>query len=114
MAGVSREQFLDQVLRIIPEKFPLVKLARGEVPFSLRVNGHVARLENIYRAWQLRPDETRHHVERWLVELLRAAEGTPDRNGSFDELRERILPMVLGDRGDDAHRGMVTSRWWTG
>jgi len=33
MAGVSREQFLEQVLRIIPEKFPLVKLARGEAPF---------------------------------------------------------------------------------
>jgi hypothetical protein len=108
MAAVSREQFLDQVLRIIPEKFPLVKLARGEAPFSLRVNGHVAPLENIYRAAQLRPDEMRHLVERWLVELLRASEGTPDRNGSFDELRERIYPMILGDRGDDAHRGIVT------
>src|SRR4051812_39891286 len=112
---INREQFVEQVLRIIPERFPLVKLARGDEAFSLRVNGHVAPLENIYRAVNLRPEEMRHIVERWVVELLRAAEGTPDRNGSFDELRDRIYPMILGDRAggatasaEEAHRGIVT------
>jgi hypothetical protein len=123
MSELNREQFIEQVLRIVPERFPLVKLARGDEAFSLRVNGHVAPLENIYRAVNLRPEEMRHIVERWVVELLRAAEGTPDRNGSFDELRDRIYPMILGDRAgaatgaatggagggaEDAHRGIVT------
>ena len=30
-----------------------------------------------------------------MVELLRAAEGTPDQAASFEELKERILPMVV-------------------
>ncbi len=47
----------------------------------MRVNGHVASLENLYRMSVLRPEGTRRHVERWIVELLRAAEGTPDLDG---------------------------------
>jgi uncharacterized protein YtpQ (UPF0354 family) len=37
----------------------------------------------------------KHHVERWAVELLRAAEGTPDQGASFEEVKQRILPMVV-------------------
>src|SRR5438067_3616837 len=98
MSAMSREQFVEQVLRHVPEKFPLVKLARGDEPFSMRINGHVVSLENIYRVAVLQPDEMRHHIERWVVELLRAAEGTPDRTGSYEELKERIFPMILADR----------------
>ncbi len=108
MAELTREQFFEQVLKTVPERFPLVELARGEAPFSMQVNGHLVSLENIYRMAVLRPDEARHNIERWVVELLRAAEGTPDRNGSFDDLRDRIYPMILPDRGDDAQRGTVS------
>ncbi|MDB5172895.1 MAG: hypothetical protein JWN51_1668 [Phycisphaerales bacterium] len=108
MAAISREQFVEQVLRVVPEKFPLVKLARGDDPFSLRVNGHVVSLENIYRLAVLHPEEMRHHIERWVVELLRAAEGTPDRTGTFEQLKERIFPMVLPEDAGPAHRETVS------
>jgi uncharacterized protein YtpQ (UPF0354 family) len=101
MASLTREQFVEQVLKYVREKFPLVKIARGKEPFSMLVNGHVASMENVYRVAALNPEETRHHIERWVVELVRAAEGTPDRNGSFDELRERVMPMIVADADRD-------------
>ena len=107
MAELSREQFVEQVLSYVREKFPLVKVARGREPFSMLVNGHLASMENVYRMAVLQPEETRHHIERWVVELVRASEGTPDRTGSFDELRERILPMIITD-GESDHRTMIT------
>jgi hypothetical protein len=90
-----REQFMEQVLRHVHEKFPLVKLARGGMPFSIVINGYPAPLENLYRLVLLRPEEMNRHVERWVVELLRAAEGHPDHTSPFEEIRERILPMVI-------------------
>ena len=118
MDSPTREQFVQQVLRVVTERFPLVKIARGDDPFTVRVNGHGASLENLYRTVQLRPDadpdDSRHQIERWVVELIRAAEGTPDRTGSFDELRDRILPMVLADRPDPSHRATVTQPFITG
>ena len=107
MAELSREQFVDQVIKYVHEKFPLVKISRGKEPFSMLVNGHLASMENVYRMAVLQPDETRHHIERWVVELVRAAEGTPDRTGSFEELRDRILPMIIAERDRD-RRTMVT------
>lgn len=103
MAAISREQFVERVLSLVPQKFPLVKIARGQAPFSLRINGNLVPLENLYRIAVLQPEDLRRHVDRWIVELLRASEGTPDRNGSFDELRERILPMILPDNAGEAH-----------
>lgn len=108
MAAMTREQFVEQVLKLVPEKFPLVKLARGDEPFSMRVNGRVISLENIYRTTVLQPAELRRHVERWVVELLRAAEGSPDRTGSFEQLRSRILPMILPEEAGDAHADTVS------
>jgi hypothetical protein len=108
MPTPSREQFVQQVQQCVAERFPLVKIARGEQPFSMKVNGHVASLENLYRAVVLHPDESRHQIERWIVELLRASEGSPDRNGSFEELKDRILPMILADKDIAAHRNTVT------
>src|SRR5918911_1329206 len=107
MAALSREQFIEQVLQYVKEKFPLVKISRGAEPFSMLVNGHLASMENVYRMAVLQPGEMRHHIERWVVELVRAAEGTPDRTGSFDELRDRILPMIVTD-GEKDQRTMIT------
>src|SRR5256885_2202864 len=95
MAELTREQFVEKVLEYVRAKFPLVKLARGGQAFSLKVNGHVASLENLYRIAILNPEEMKHHVERWMVELLRAAEGRPDTGGTFEELKDRIFPLVL-------------------
>lgn len=107
MAELSREQFVEQVLEYVREKFPLAKVARGREPFSMLVNGHLASMENVYRMAVLQPEEMRHHIERWVVELIRAAEGTPDRTGSFEDLRDRILPMIVTD-GDKDQRTMIT------
>jgi hypothetical protein len=91
----TREEFTEQVVKHVAVKFPLVKIARGPQPFTMKVNGHIASLENIYRISQMRPDETNHHIDRWVVELLRAGEGTPDQSGALADLKDRILPMVL-------------------
>src|SRR3954462_4091990 len=107
MSAPSREQFIEQVLQYVKEKFPLVKISRGAEAFSMLVNGHLASMENVYRMAVLQPDDTRHHIERWVVELVRAAEGTPDRTGSFEELRDRILPMIVAE-GERDRRTMVT------
>lgn len=93
--AITREQFADQLIKHVAIKFPLVKLLPGPQPFSMRVNGHVASLENVYRMAQMQPEDTNHHIDRWVVELLRAGEGTPDQGGTLEELRDRILPMVL-------------------
>jgi hypothetical protein len=109
MARLTREQFVEQVSAHIRARFPLVKLARAEQPFALLINGNVASLENLYRITLLRPEELTRHVERWTVEMLRAAEGTPDHTADFQELRERILPMVLSDRARDLNTAtMIT------
>ena len=108
MAAISREQFVEQVLKLVPEKFPLVKLARAEDPFSLSVNGLQVSLEDLYRLTVLQPDDIRRHVDRWVVELLRAGEGTPDRTGSFEQLRERIFPMILSEGTADGRADAVS------
>ncbi len=95
MAELSREQFIDRIIEHVRVKFPLVKLARADRKFSMNVNGTLAPLENLYRVSLLRPDDLDRHVDRWMVELLRAAEGTPDQSGEYEELKDRILPMVL-------------------
>ncbi len=110
MSDTPRQQFVDQVIGHVKVKFPLVKISPGDQPFTMRVNGQLAGLENIYRMATLRPTERLHHIDRWIVELLRASEGTPDRTGSFDEVKERILPMVLpGGAAADAYQGTVNS-----
>jgi len=106
MSIPSREQFLNDVFDHVGKKFPLVKLSRARQAFSMRVNGHVASLENVYRLTQLHPEQKNHHVERWVVELLRAAEGLPDENGSFGEMRDRIMPMIVPMPDDDRTRAV--------
>jgi hypothetical protein len=100
MSSPTREQFVNEILKVVGDKFPLVKISRAEEAFAMRVNGHVASLEHLYRMSMLHPESMRRQVERWMVELLRASEGTPDLDGTFEELRSRIMPMILSDRSD--------------
>src|SRR3954453_19191251 len=93
---LSREQFTSRVIEIVRERFPLVRIGDGEEGgFALSVNGAMAPLENLYRVTVLHPDDIQHHVERWAVELLRASEGTPDQGAIFDDVKDRILPMLI-------------------
>ncbi|HEY8748650.1 MAG TPA: DUF1444 family protein [Tepidisphaeraceae bacterium] len=109
MSALTRERFIEEILRIVPAKFPLVKLARGDEPFSMRVNGQMVGLENLYRLAVLSPEDMRQQIERWIVELLRANEGLPQGTGSFEEFKDRILPMVLSDQlADTVHRDTLT------
>ncbi len=101
MSSVSREEFPEQVARIVEAKFPLVKVVPDAVNFAVRLNDHVASLENLYRIVAYQPGEVQHQVERWVVELLRAGEGRPDQRGSFQSLRDRIYPMVLPTSGSE-------------
>ena len=101
MSELSREQFIDQVIAIVKARFPLVKLARADQSFSVKLNGHVAALENLYRGVVFRPDEMQHQIERWAVEFIRASEGSPDADASFEELKDRMLPMVLAQLPDE-------------
>ena len=110
MEALTREQFVDLLFTHVKQKFPLVKLAKvGEQPFSVSVNGNIASLENIYRITALRPEQLDRHIDRWVVELLRAAEGTPDQGKNFKDLKDRIMPMVLSSTLSDLHSGsMIT------
>ncbi|MGH7179227.1 MAG: DUF1444 family protein [Tepidisphaeraceae bacterium] len=110
MSTPTREKFAEQVIELVRSRFPLVKIARSDQPFSLKINGHVASLENLYRIVLLRPDETKHHVERWAVELLRAAEGSPDQVASFDQIKDRVLPMVMAHPAPDPHANAMISQ----
>ena len=101
MSNPSRDEFPGHVTRIVHTKFPLVKVVTNVEEFSLELNGNLASLENLYRIVSYQPDEIQHQVERWVVELLRAAEGRPDERGSFESLRERIYPMVLPTSGSE-------------
>lgn len=111
MEPLTREQFVDVLFSHVKQKFPLVKLLKvTDQPFAVSVNGNVASLENLYRIAALRPEQTDRHIDRWMVELLRASEGTPDHAKSFKELRERIMPMVLSSTVTDLHSGTMVSQ----
>lgn len=87
MPPLSRQQFVEQVLQVVRERFPLVKVAKAQAQsFSLQINGHVAPLENLYRLTKLHPEDMRRQIERWMVELLRAEEGAPDRESAFSDI----------------------------
>ena len=109
MSVPSRQQFPDQVAQLVRARFPLVRIESVPASFSLRINGHLTSLENVYRLSVLRPDEIQQHVNRWIVELLRASEGNQDRFGTFAQLKDRLLPMVLGANADDGAWSMVVA-----
>jgi uncharacterized protein YtpQ (UPF0354 family) len=107
---LSREQFAQRVIELVKARFPLVKIARAEQPFALRINGQVASLENLFRASRLKPDDMKHNIERWAVELLRAAEGSPDQGADFETLSSRILPMILSQQQMDPQSPSMVSQ----
>jgi len=106
--SLSRDEFVARVIEIVQKRFPLVKIAPGDENFSLSVNGAVAPLENLYRGAIQDPDALIHHVERWAVELLRASEGLPDQGATFEEVKDRIYPMIVSGRASDVHDGVVS------
>lgn len=99
MSLPAREEFPALVMQLVRAKFPLVKILQAREGFAVTVNGNLASLENLYRIVSLRPDDLTQHVNRWVVELLRASEGTNDQEGTFEELKERLLPLVLSSEG---------------
>src|SRR5689334_12261490 len=92
---MNREQFIEQVISVTKDKFPAATISRAEEPFALLINGQLAPLENLYRSANLQPDHSTTFIEQWVLEMIRASEGTPDLNASFEELSERIMPVVL-------------------
>jgi uncharacterized protein YtpQ (UPF0354 family) len=111
MSQPTREQFAQQVIEIVRAKFPLAQIARAEQNFAMRVNGHVAPLENLYRITRLRPQHVVEDVERWAVDILRVAEGMPsDEDDSPEELRKRILPMLLPETATDPDMAMIVTQ----
>ncbi|HSU69417.1 MAG TPA: DUF1444 family protein [Tepidisphaeraceae bacterium] len=109
MPSLTREQFVEEILKVVPEKFPLVDMAPGDEPFTLKVNGNPASIEDLYRRTVLQPEDMRINIERWVVELLRAAESSPDRAGSFADLKERIFPMLVSElRAQSTHRQTIS------
>ena len=109
MSELTREAFVGRLLEHVKVKFPLVKIALAEQPFTIKINGQAAGLENLYRTVQLKPEEDLHHIDRWIVELIRAGEGTPDRSGNFEDVKDRILPMILPASAAESYAGIVTS-----
>lgn len=109
MAGPTRIQFLDLVERFVRTRFPLVNLQRNEAEFLVGINGHWTSLENLYRIALQEPDGFERNTERWVVELLRASEGMPDHSGTFEQLKDHILPVVLpAHHPDSTVRTMIT------
>lgn len=116
MPSPTRETFVAQVIEIVQKRFPLLSITAVDDDFAVRIKprrergpGHLASLENLYRMTILDPEETRHHVERWAVELLRASEGHPDEEGPFEALRERVMPMILPSQlCDEAYESVVS------
>ena len=104
-----RGEFSALVMQMVRGKFPLVKILAAKDGFAVTVNGNLASLENLYRMASLRPDDLTQHVNRWVVELLRASEGTHDQEGSFEELKERLLPLVLSSEGAQARGPTVVT-----
>jgi hypothetical protein len=101
MSEPIRDQFAQQVIDIVRAKFPLIKIPRADQPVSMRVNGSIHSLENLFRITRLRPEHLREDVERWAIELLRVAEGMPRDEESFEQLKDRILPMLLPETSSD-------------
>ena len=95
MSDMNRTDFLEFVVALIHEQFPLLTVEKDAAAFSLVLDGSQASMENLYRVAVQDPASLKHHVERWVTELVRANEASPIDSADFEELRERIMPMVL-------------------
>lgn len=95
MSKPTREQFLEQVVAVVTRLYPDSSLERDDGAFSLRVDGCTIPLENLYRLAADAPHQLEEHVGTWIGELLKAVKAVPKLDDGFEELRSRILPMVL-------------------
>jgi uncharacterized protein YtpQ (UPF0354 family) len=110
MPSLTREQFVQQVIDVAHGRFPAAKIARAEQPFSLKVNGQIASLENLYRSSLLQPEQSNQFIERWMLEIVRASEGPPDLNAKFEELAERIMPVVMREDAPETTTSTMISQ----
>lgn len=109
MSEADRQQFVQRVIQIVTQRFPLVKIDPAGGAFAVKVNGHYASLENVYRMTAMAPDDSKHHIERWMVELLRASEGSPDEGADFEQIKDRVYPMILSETVSEEQReSMIT------
>jgi hypothetical protein len=110
MSELSRAQFAQRVIEIVRAKFPLVKIGRAESgSFNLRVNGRVEPLENLYRDAVLHPDRIQEQVEAWTLAILRISEGMPEVMADFEELRGRVLPMIVSQAvAEESAKSMIS------
>lgn len=109
MSTPTREQFIRHLVSHVRTKFPLVKIGKAAVrDFTVTVNGNVASLENLYRVILLQPERVDRHIDRWMVELLRASEGSPDQSATFEEVKDRIMPMILAEQAVDNDGAMIS------
>jgi uncharacterized protein YtpQ (UPF0354 family) len=111
MSALSREKFVQQVIEVVRDRFPAAKVSRAEQqPFSLRVNGQLASLENVYRSAVLAPEHANALIEQWMLEMVRASEGTPEQNASYDQLAERIMPVVVREDAMDVQTALMVTQ----
>jgi uncharacterized protein YtpQ (UPF0354 family) len=110
MSQLSREQFVQQVIEVVRDRFPAAKVARAEQPFSLRVNGQLASMENVYRSALLQPEHTDGIIEQWMKEMIHASEGTPDQHAPYEKLAERIMPVVLREGTVDPQTSLMVTQ----
>jgi uncharacterized protein YtpQ (UPF0354 family) len=95
----SRKDFLDRVVSLLADRFPGVETERDDEEFALRIDGFWASMENLYRIVASRPEDLEERVEEWVVEMLRAGRSLPEEEDAvFQNLRWRILPMVMADK----------------
>jgi hypothetical protein len=97
MAQKARDQFLRQVIDVVRKSFPDVAVARGVGSFSLRIGRHTLSLEDLYRQVTLAPRDVDRQIEIWARDLLQAADGTALDRIEFDELRDRVMPMIVSE-----------------
>jgi len=95
MTRLTRKQFFARVMSIITRKFPLARAAPVSGEFAISINGIAASLENVYRMCCESPAHLPRIVERWVVEILRVDEGSDEITADFDQLRDRIMPVLL-------------------
>lgn len=106
------DTFQKQVVRLAREYFPLLQAAsvRG---FSVRLGQSEIGLSNFYRMYLQAPDQFRRIVLPGLTSVVRMQELSPAQlMPDFNEVRERILPMLAPD--NDSRQDERVRQSWVG
>ena len=102
MPKPSRAEFLEHVAELLARRYPDARLAPDPDHFALKIDDHTVSLENLYRLAADEGDDLPRHVERWVGELMAAAEKGLDLSSTFAELRQRIMPVVMSSTRKEA------------